>query len=123
MVLIAKAMREIAETARLRKFFRFYPVPLRAGDIHTRGLLTAFFDDHDEPLTIRTLLFDEEFTREIFQVLSSDSFDMHFFDEHNRRLIGFRAENPDATTLSLSHEFDPVRARHTWRSLVSSTMT
>ena len=97
MVLIAKAMREIAETARLRKFFRFYPVPLRAGDIHTRGLLTAFFDDHDEPLTIRTLLFDEEFTREIFQVLSSDSFDMHFFDEHNRRLIGFRAENPDAT--------------------------
>ena len=97
MILIAKTMREIAVTAHLRKFFRFYLVPLRAGDVHTSGLLAAFFDDHDEPLTIRTPLFDEELTREIFQVLSSDSFDMHFFDEHNRELIGFRAENPDAT--------------------------
>ena len=96
MLLIVKAMREIAETARLRKFFRFYLVPLRAGDVQTHGLLAAFFDDHDEPLTIRTLLFDEELTREIFQVLSSDSFDMLFFDELNRELIGFRAENPDA---------------------------
>ena len=97
MLLIAKAMREIAVTAQLRKFFRFYLVPLRAGDVPTHGLLGAFFDDHDEPLTIRTPLFDEDFTREIFQVLSSDSFDMHFFDEHNRELIGFHAENPDAT--------------------------
>ena len=97
MILIAKTMREIAVTAHLRKFFRFYLVPLRAGDVHTFGLLAAFFDDHDEPLTIRTPLFDEELTREIFQVLSSDSFDMHFFDEHNRELIGFRAENPNAT--------------------------
>ena len=97
MILIAKTMREIAVTAQLRKLFRFYLVPLCAGDVHTHGLLAAFFDDHDEPLTIRTLLFDEELTREIFQVLSSDSFDMHFFDEHNRKLIGFRAENPDAT--------------------------
>ena len=97
MILIAKTMREIAVTARLRKFFRFYLVPLRVGEVHTCGLLAAFFDDHDEPLTIRTLLFDDESTREIFQVLSSDSFDMHLFDEHNRKLIGFRAENPDAT--------------------------
>ena len=64
--------------------------------MHTCGLLAAFFDNHDEPLTIRTPLFDDELAHEIFQVLSSDSFDMHFFDEHNRELIGFRAENPDA---------------------------
>ena len=95
--LIVKSMREIAVTAQLRRFFRFYLIPLRAGDVDTRGLLTAFFDDHDEPLAIRTLLFDEEFTREVFKVLSSDSFDVHFFDENNRELLGFRAENPDAT--------------------------
>ena len=97
MTLIAKTMREMAETARLRGFFSFYLVPLRVGDVHTRGLVTAFFDDHDEPLTIRTLLFDDEFVRDLFQVLSSNSFDMHFIDEHNRNLISFRAENPDAT--------------------------
>ena len=97
MILIAKTMREMAVTARMRKFFRIYLVPLRAGDVHTCGVLTAFFDDHDEPLTISTPLFDEEIAHEIFQVLSSDSFDIHFFDEYNRKLIGFRAENPDAT--------------------------
>ena len=96
MLLIVKATREIAATARMRKSFRFYLVPLRAGDVHTCGLISAFFDDHDEPLTINTPLFDQEITREIFRVLSSDSFDMLFFDEHNRELIGFHAENPAA---------------------------
>ena len=96
MILIAKTTREIAATARLRKYFRFYLVPLRAGDVDTFGLVSAFFDDHDEPLYIRTPLFDDELTHEFVQMLSSDSFDIHFFDEHNRKLIGFRAENPDA---------------------------
>ena len=96
MILIAKTMTEIAATARLQKFFRLYLVPLRAGDVDTFGLLSAFFDDHDEPLTIWTPLFDDEFAHAILQVLSSDSFDIHFFDEHNRKLIGFRAKNQDA---------------------------
>ena len=96
MILIAKTLREFAATAQVRKSFRFYLVPLRAGDVHTCGLISAFFDDHDEPLTICTPLFDEEESHEIFRVLSSDSFDMFFFDEHNRELISFRAENPDA---------------------------
>ena len=97
MILIVKTMREIAATARLRRFFRIYLVPLRAGDVGTFGLVSAFFDDHDEPLTIRTPLFDDELVREFVQVLSSDSFDIHFYDEHNRKLIGFSAKNPDAT--------------------------
>ena len=60
MILIAKTTREMAATARLRKHFRFYLVPLRAGDVDTFGLISAFFDDHDEPLYIRTPLFDDE---------------------------------------------------------------
>ena len=60
MILIVKTMREIAATARLRKFFRFYLVPLRAGDVDTFGLISAFFDDYDEPLVIRTPLFNDE---------------------------------------------------------------
>lgn len=96
MTLIAKTTREMAATARLREFFRIYLVPLRAGDVDTFGLISAFFDDHDEPLYIRTPLFDDELAHKFVQLLSSDSFDIHFFDEHNRRLIGFRAKNPDA---------------------------
>lgn len=96
MTLIVKSMREVAMTAHVRRFCRVYLVPLRFGDVDTCGLVTAFFDDHDEPLTIRTPLFDEEFTRDLFEVLSSDSFDIHFFDENNRELAANRAENPDA---------------------------
>lgn len=120
MVLIVKTRREFAATARLRKGFRIYLVPLRAGDVDTFGLVSAFFDDHDEPLIIRTPLFDDELAPEFVQVLSSDSFEIHFFDEHNRKLIGFRASNPDATrfrhfvntirfvpeTLELARQFD-----------------
>ena len=99
MILMVKSMREVAVTARLRRFLRFYFVPLRAGDRATYGLVTAFFDDRDEPLTIRTPLFDEEFTHDLLEVLSSDSFDMHFFDENNRELLGCRAESVNATRL------------------------
>ena len=96
MILVVKNSREAAQTARLRKGFRFYLVPVHAGSVATYGLLTAFFDDNDEPLAIRTPLFHEEITRDFVLLLSSDAFYVHFFDEHNRELLGFRAENPDA---------------------------
>ena len=96
MILVVKAPREMAETARLRGAFRFYLVPVHVGDVATYGLLTAFFDDYDEPLVIRTPLFNEEITRDFLSLLSSDFFYVHFFDEHDRELLGFRAENPSA---------------------------
>lgn len=96
MILIVKAPRDMAQTAKLRGGFRFYLVPLYAGDVATYGLLTAFFDDNDGPLVIHTPLFDEEITRDFLLLLSSDSFYVHFFDERNRELLGFRAENSNA---------------------------
>ena len=96
MILVVKAEREMAKTAKLRGGFRFYLVPVHVGDVATYGLLTAFFDDNDEPLVIRTPLFDEEITRDFLLLLSADSFYVHFFDGHNRELLGFRAENPNA---------------------------
>ena len=106
MTLIVKSMREIAVTAYVRRFCRLYLIPLRVGDVDTCGLVTAFFDDHDQPLTIRTPLFDEEFTRDVFEVLSSDSFDMHFFDQNNRELFGARVENLDTPRFrSITKEF------------------
>ena len=96
MILIVKALRQTAQTAKLRGGFRFYLVPVYVGAVATYGLLTAFFDDHDEPLAISTPLLDEEITQDFLLLLSSDSFYVHFFDEHNRELLGFRAENPNA---------------------------
>ena len=96
MILIVKAPREMAQTARLRGRFCFYWVPVHVGDVATHGLVTAFFDDSDEPLVIRTPLFDGEIARDFLLLLSSDSFYVHFFDELDRELLGFRAEHPNA---------------------------
>ena len=49
-----------------------------------------------KPLILRTPLFDEDPTPALFRVLSSDSFDVHFFDQSNRELLGYRAENEGA---------------------------
>ena len=95
-ILVVKASREEAQTARLRGGFRFYLVPVDTGSAATCGLATAFFDDNDEPLVIRTPLVNEEIARDLVRLLSSGSFYVHFFDEHNRELLGFRAENPEA---------------------------
>lgn len=94
MILVIKTSRVVAQTARLRRGFRFYLIPVRIDGVDTYGLTVAFFDDSDEPLTICTPLFNEEFTRDFLSLLSSESFYVHFFDEHSRELLGFRAENP-----------------------------
>lgn len=95
-ILVVKASREVAQTARLRGEFRLYLVPVHAGGLATHGLVTAFFDDHDEPLIIWTPLINEEMPRSLVGLLSLSSFYVHFFDEHDRELLGFRVENPDA---------------------------
>jgi len=93
--LLVKASREMAHTAKLRGELRFYLIPVHVDDVATYGLLTAFFDDYDEPLGICTPLFSDETTRDLLSLLSSDSFFVHFFDERNRELLGLRAENQD----------------------------
>ena len=96
MILVVKGAREMAHTAKLRGGFRFYLIPVHFDNVVTHGLLTAFFDDYDKPLVIRTPLFNEEITRDFLTLLSSDFFFVHFFEEHDRELLGFRAENPNA---------------------------
>ncbi|MDE2781600.1 MAG: chlororespiratory reduction 6 domain-containing protein [Gemmatimonadota bacterium] len=96
LILVVKASREVAQTARVRGGFRFYLVPVHVDGLATYGLVTAFFDDHEEPLVIRTPLVNAEIPRNLVGLLSSASFYVHFFDEHNRELLGVRVENPDA---------------------------
>ena len=115
-ILVVKASREVAQTARLRGEFRFYLVPVQADGVATYGVVTAFFDDHDEPLVIRTPLINEEIPRDLVGLLSSDSFYVHFFDEHNRELLGFRAENPGRSSLSRALGCDSLRVANPQRS-------
>lgn len=91
--LAIKCPKEAILTAKVRNGFRFYLLPIRVQDLETHGVITAFFDDHDEPLVIRSPLFDDDFSSDILELLSKDEFEVYFFDEHDRELLGYHAEN------------------------------
>ena len=58
--------------------------------------MTAFFDDFDEPLVIRTPLLNDEMGTAIVDLVCSRTFDIHFFDEHDRELLAYRVNNRTA---------------------------
>ena len=92
-ILIVKCSKEMILTAKAIRHLKFYLVPLDADGVSTTGLVTAFFDDHDEPLVIRSPLVDDEMASAVLRLLALPTFDIHFFDEHNRELLGYRARN------------------------------
>lgn len=94
-LLIVKATKEIILTAIERGGFAFYPVPMQVGDTVGMGLLTAFFDDADEPLCIRTLLFDDPLSDSLVELMTSGRLTAHLFDEQEVELAGFIARVDD----------------------------
>lgn len=95
-VLIVKAHKEALLAARENGGFKIYVAPLPTTSGLTIGLVTAIFDDHDEPLTIRTPLFGEDpFLDEMLEVLHSAEIDIYFFDEHAREWMSYRCSLED----------------------------
>ena len=95
-VLFVKCPKEMILAAKILRELRFYLIPLDADGVPTHGLVTAFFDDPDEPLVIRTPLLGDEMGNGILDLLCSQNFDIHFFDEHDRELLGYRVNNTAA---------------------------
>ena len=85
---------------RLRGGFRFHLVAVYANAVVAFRLLTAYFDDHDEPLVTRTSLLDEEIIQDIVLLLPSDSFYVRFFDE---RSICRRSSEASSSPATLTH--------------------
>ena len=104
-VLVVKCAKEMILAAKMRREFKSYLIPLDADGVSTHGLVTAFFDDYDEPLAIRTPLLDDEMGNGILNLMCSQTFDVHFFDEHDRELLGYQANNKTAGSLaSIRHK-------------------
>ena len=87
--LVVKTTKEMLLTAKVNKSFSIYVAPLTLSNARTLGLISAFFDNEDEPLTIYTPLFEDEFTTKLIHVLEALSFDVHFFDEHGQEWLGY----------------------------------
>ncbi len=94
--LIIKAGKEFILTARINDGFKIYLVPDMDVPGQSLGFMTAFFDDHDEPLVLFTPLYaGDDMLRDLVGALGQDSFDLFFFDEHDRELMGTRSHVRD----------------------------
>lgn len=95
-ILIVKATKETILTAKINNEFKVYLIEDNQLGYHL-GLMSAFFDDHDEPIVLQTLLFaDDEMLADVTSVFSQKEFEIYFFDEHNREFMGVKATNEDA---------------------------
>ena len=90
--LIVKTTKEMLLAAKVNRGFKIYVIPMTLAGNETIGLISAFFDDEDEPLVIFTPLFgDDGPMRDLLEALKCDTLDIHFFDEHTRELLGYVA--------------------------------
>lgn len=96
LILIIKCTKEMILTAKIRRGFEFYLLPVNIDKFRTSAIVTAFFDDSDEPLVLRTPLYDEDHSNQIVELLSLERFQVHFVDENNRELLGYIAKNDKA---------------------------
>lgn len=89
--LIMKVPKEYILAAKINASFKIYITPVLVEGRMTCGLATAFFDDTDEPLVLRTPLFNDDFKNVLLGVLERELIDVHFFDELSRELLVYRA--------------------------------
>lgn len=95
--LLIKATKEAILTARLNQQIKIYLAPDGGDTNRGLGLITAFFDDHDEPIVLFSPLWaGDALLTDLVTVLGQTSFDLYFFDEHDREMMGVRAHVQDA---------------------------
>lgn len=103
--LAIKAHKETLLAAQINKGFKVYIAPLPFPGGLTIGLVSAFFDDHDEPLVITTPLFDDhEVCTRLLALLTQDEIDIYFFDEHCREWMSYRVRIEDPGSLLVDGE-------------------
>ena len=122
--LILKATKEAILTARLNKQVMVYLIPdINAFDF-SLGFITAFFDDQDEPIVLFTPLYAADaMLTDLTAVLSQKAFDLYFFDEHDREMMGVCAlvQNVDRFKQIIGgtkfHGFDQSQVSETLKSM------
>lgn len=78
-------------TSRMNRGFKIYVVPLERQGSSTIGLVSAFFDDIDNPLTVWTPIAHEPHAQALLQTLQISRIFVRMVDEHNRELLAYEA--------------------------------
>ena len=98
LLLIIKAPKDFILTARERQGFSFFVHYLNYLGTTPFAITTAFFDDKDQPLALWTPVSAGPMAADLLELVNLDSFDVYFFDNHNRELLAYScvgAPNPD----------------------------
>lgn len=90
--LIVKATKEMLLSAKIRKFFNIYVIPISQDGVNGFSLISAFYDGDIDPLTITTPLFSEPQTEFYREMLLGEEVEIHFFDENNVEFLGYRSK-------------------------------
>lgn len=89
--LVVKVTKEAILAARENGGFVFYLASMKSTTGRTVSIMTAFFDDYDEPLVVATALFaDDPHSIDLLKLLASKEIDVFFFDEHCREWMSHR---------------------------------
>ena len=119
--LVVKATKEVILTARLNREFKIYLLGDKQGPGEQLGFITAFFDDPDEPLTIKSPQFtDDDLLKGLTGLFGQSDFDIYFFDEHNREMMGVHAHHADAERFreTMANATFPVYSYETFPSII-----
>lgn len=94
--LAIKASKEALLAIQEQRGFSVYVVPIPATNGEAVSIVTAFFDDADEPLIIRTPLFgDETPSVETVALLMAEEIDVYLFDELGWERMSYRCTVED----------------------------
>lgn len=105
--------------------FKIYVAPINIDNHKTIGLISAFFDDEDEPLIICTPLFEEPNTDDLTKLLLSKTVSVYFLDENNTEYLGYETIiecNENTQNRLNGAKFFPFKLSYTRSALDQMTM-
>lgn len=89
--LAVKAPKEAILASKLEQNLKIYIAPVNINKHESFGLITAFFDDEDEPLILVSPLFKDANLENLIQLLLAKIIDIYLFDENSKEYLGYTA--------------------------------
>lgn len=88
-ILVVKVPKEYILAAKVNGQFKIYLAPISYKQMDTVCLISAFFDDQDEPLVVSTPLLNDEVTSLFSKLFRSERVKIFFLDEHSREYLSY----------------------------------
>lgn len=89
--LLVKLPHQFLLTSRVKGGFKVYVVPIHLGEISTIGLVSAFMDDEDCPLTVWSTLGPDPHSQALLGAFKFGRINIRMVDEHGREILAYEA--------------------------------